>query len=80
MTLDNNSTAKVLAPNEIATIKEAFDVENTSAKDVITVTNNLESISPTGIVTRYAPYGLILVAGVVLLVISKKRKKNTDEE
>ena len=42
--------------------------------------NNLTTISPTGYVTRYAPYGLILIAGVVLLVIAKKHKKHTDED
>ena len=46
----------------------------------VVFSNNLQQISPTGYVTRYAPYGLILIAGVALLVIAKKRRKNSDEE
>lgn len=42
--------------------------------------NNLVLISPTGYVSRFAPYALILVAGVVLLIVAKKHKKHTDEE
>ncbi len=61
--------------NATPTVDQDTDIDYTVA-----ITNTLLQISPTGIVTRYAPYDLILVAGVVLLVISKKRKKNTDEE
>ena len=51
----------------------------TNNKTVV-FTNNLAQISPTGYVSRYAPYALILVAGVILLVLAKKRKKDTEEE
>jgi hypothetical protein len=46
----------------------------------IQITNTLDAISPTGYVTRFAPYALILVAGIVLLIIATKHKKHTDEE
>ena len=46
----------------------------------IAFTNVLQQISPTGYVTRYAPYGLILIAGIALLVIARKHRKNSDEE
>ena len=76
----NNSATQMTPSTGYATLAD-FDLKTKdAAAQIITVTNNLAEISPTGIVTRYAPYGLILVAGVVLLVISKKRKKNTDEE
>ena len=45
----------------------------------ILFTNTLEYISPTGYVTRFAPYALILVGGILLLIIAKKRK-HTEED
>lgn len=44
----------------------------------IAITNKLLTISPTGVVLRYLPYGLILVAGIALLLIS--RRKASKEE
>ena len=51
-----------------------------SSAIAIGVENHLDVISPTGYVTRFAPYALILAAGVVLLIVAKKHKKNTDED
>ncbi len=45
---------------------------------VIAFTNVLETISPTGVALRVAPYVAILCGGIVLLVLTKKRK--ADEE
>ncbi len=51
--------------------------EDTHAVDF---TNTLEVISPTGVVMRVAPYALILGAGLMLLLISRKRKVAIEEE
>ena len=51
-----------------------------TANKIVVFTNNLEEISPTGYVTRYAPYALLLIGGIVLLVVAMKHKKHTDEE
>ena len=50
------------------------------APQTIAITNTLQTISPTGLVLRFAPYALILVGGIALLFIAMKHKKHTDEE
>ena len=50
-----------------------------SAKSEIDFTNTLTEISPTGVVMRFAPYALMLAAGL-LIVILGKRRKNKDED
>ena len=58
-----------------------FDLKtNDVADQIITVTNTLAEISPTGYVSRFAPYALILIGGVALLVIAMKRRKHTEED
>lgn len=53
---------------------------NDAAEQVLTVTNTLAEISPTGYVSRFALYALILIGGIVLLVIAMKRKGRKEEE
>lgn len=65
------STASVLTT-------EANEDDNTAHS--IAVTNTLLLISPTGVVLRVAPYVMILVAGIAMLILAKKRKPAKDEE
>lgn len=65
------STKATFTPN----VNADDDVDHTIAVD-----NNLQVISPTGVVLRVAPYVAILVAGIALLVIATRRRKNAEEE
>ena len=66
---------------DAGTAHTATDSTQSSAQTTLAhFTNNLAEISPTGYVTRFAPYALILVGGIVLLIISKKHRKHTEED
>lgn len=43
-------------------------------------TNNLDQVSPTNVVMRFAPYLFILAAAIVLLVLMRRRKAHNDAE
>lgn len=62
-----------------ATTYDGFKV-NYEDPALIEFTNIMESVSPTGYVSRFAPYALILVGGIILLVIAMKRKGHKEEE
>lgn len=53
-------------------------IAQASAKIDIIVTNNLDAISPTGVMLRYAPYILILAAGIVIFALSRRRREKED--
>ena len=58
-----------------------YNTNAITAGDVqIVIKNNMEVISPTGYVSRFAPYALILIGGIALLIIAKKRKPKEEEE
>jgi hypothetical protein len=63
--LSRNNTAQI-APQTIA--------KNTLTDEVVALSNAITEISPTGYVSRFAPYALILIGGIALLIIAKKRK------
>ena len=86
-TVENSTTTDIsqangsVAPNGgISTDTPAINIDGTTLPHVL-FGNNLTTISPTGYITRYAPYALMLIAGIALLIIARKHKKhNTDEE
>ena len=69
--------------SETASRTSAYSNTAASAADknaAIQFTNKLAVISPTGYVSRFAPYALILIGGIVLLIIAKKHKKHSEED
>lgn len=70
-------TEKIVAAgaNAVATSDVTIDT-----KSDIYFTNTLDTISPTGYVARFAPYALMLIGGIALLIIAMKHKKHSDEE
>ena len=79
---DTNAAQKAVAQNEQSNtaIVNAQTASGTIADKNVVFTNTLALISPTGYVSRFAPYALILIGGIVLLVIATKRKKHNDED
>jgi len=61
-------------------LSAAATISDKTQNSVIGLTNTLAEVSPTGYVSRFAPYALILVAGIVLLIVAKKRKPAKDDE
>lgn len=46
----------------------------------VTFTNEMKSISPTGVTLRFGPYALMAAAAVVLLVMASRRRKDTQDK
>lgn len=78
------STAKSLTwtdPNnksDIANLPTLTANADDNVSHTIAFTNTLEIISPTGVAVRVAPFMLILAAGMMLLVLSRKSRKAED--
>jgi hypothetical protein len=49
-----------------------------TADSKVTVTNTLKTISPTGVVLRYAPYFIMAVAAIALVAVAKRAKRNEE--
>lgn len=78
--LSLTSTGAMTAGTGTTQLSAAATISDKTQNSVIGLTNNLAEVSPTGYVTRFAPYALILVGGIVLLIIAKKRKPAKDDE
>ncbi|HOC35033.1 MAG TPA: hypothetical protein PKI82_13345, partial [Ruminococcus flavefaciens] len=69
-----------VAANESAVMATEFAVANTLKKDTITFTNELKSMSVTGIAFTAAPFALMLLAGTFFVgMFMKNRKKDENE-
>ncbi|MBO4299203.1 MAG: hypothetical protein J5998_10410, partial [Clostridia bacterium] len=55
-------------------VETATKTISINANDTITVTNFLDTISPTGVSFAFAPYALMLACGVLLLLVRRKRR------
>ena len=49
-----------------------------TADSTVSVTNELKEISPTGVIVRYAPYIIMIVAASVLFVVARKVKRTNE--
>ncbi len=71
------STAADINPNAnsaTATLNTIVADTDDEVSHTIAFTNTLETISPTGVILRIAPFAIILLAGVALFVIVRRRK------
>ena len=73
-------TSGTTSTSNTATMPVITKAVDDNVSHTIQFTNTLELISPTGYVARYAPYALMLIGGIALLIIAKKHKKHSEED
>lgn len=64
--------------SDTATLNTAVGQKDTVAH-TIAFTNELELISPTGVVMRYGPYVAMLVAGIAIFAMSRRNRAESEE-
>ncbi len=68
------------ANSDTPAVMSTFDVKtNDVANQLITVTNTLKEISPTGLVLRFAPFAIMAAFGILFLVLAHRRNKKKDD-
>lgn len=75
-TSDTFATANINPENtaSITTVTNETTLTDVATADTeMTVKNTIEVVSPTGLTMRFAPYVLILAAGIALFVLSRKK-------
>ena len=75
--LSSGSITDYETANSAATV--ATEGELTNYRDV-EYTNNLATVSPTGIVLRFAPFIIIAGLGIVLFVLARRTRRKTDSD
>ena len=69
-----------VAADADAELNAAANVEKTNGKDVIVFTNTLKDISVTGLLFSIAPFAFIMIAGIALLGLFMRNKKDEASE
>ena len=66
--------------NAKVSMKDTADISKTDSKTAIEFTNTLKDISVTGLLFSKAPFVLIAIAGGILIFISAKNRKRSDDK
>ena len=75
----NASSASLTGNVKAFSVVSDGATSNATDKIEITVENHLDVISPTGVVLRITPYVLMLGAGIMLFVLSRKRRNAVED-
>ena len=78
-TPDNDVASVALESTKKASLHASKDVDSTTANDEVEVTNNIETVSPTGVVLRTAPYALMFGFGILFLAVIRRRREEEEE-